>query len=157
MVLRDLNLVEEYTANNGRVRFRVKTPTLTTDDFVPKEISEHTCAEKSIAEQYEDMITEHGLKIAEVQKQNSMNNRSVFTSEVLDQILTSMAIDIPEQDLKELRSAANEDKVNLRKIETRIAKALRKPKSDEKIFNLDNQFQLNSLFKVFSLRLRYNF
>ena len=139
LVVKDLRHIEEYSVNN-RMRFKVTNPDLTTNDVYPTEITDHTCVQKSLAARYESLITEHAVKIAQYQKDHKLNNRQVFTSEVLDHILTGLSTEIPKEDLKQLKEAASSNKLNLRKIEDRITKALRNP-NDQKVsaFNINNQ------------------
>ena len=139
VIVKDLNNVDEYIVGN-RTRFKINKPDLSIDDIVAKTISDHTCIPKTLASKYEDLLTEHALKIVQFQNDHQLNNRSIFTSEVVDHILTNLTSVIPPDDHKKLKEAAKQDKLNLRKLEDRITKALREQgDTTNPKFNIENQ------------------
>lgn len=151
VIIKDLNNVDEYIVGN-RTRFKVNKPDLSIDDIVAKTISDHSCVPKTLADKYEDVLTEHALKIVKFQNDHQLNNRSIFTSEVVDHILTNLRSVIPPDDHQKLKEAAKQDKLNLRKLEDRITKALRSQgDTTNPKFNIENQAEFRDYPEEFDI------
>ena len=122
---------------------------LTKDDVAVMTLMDHSCSKKTFTDALEDRLTETGIMIVKSQKDNNLNKRAVYPSEILFAALRKLKEETSEQERAEIRQA--EDKIDQRKIVDRITRELKKDACIDKPINASNRQTFDSYpFEFFS-------
>ena len=141
-MIRKLDYIEKvYMEKSSRNKWFI-TKELVKDDVAVMTLMDHSCSKKTFTDALEDRLTETGIMIVKSQKDNNLNKRAVYPSEILLAALRKLKEETSEEERAEIRQA--EDKIDQRKIVDRITRELKKDTCIDKPINASNRETFDS-------------